>query len=1486
MMYFGEQRMSLEHSSSSDPNREYGGRHARRASISRRTLLQTTGSLAGAGLVGLGATGGVAGQSGVRIPEDSAYIENPQALAENQLVTTAPLIPYADVGTARSLVLNDAPRTENWTESTNFRSLDGEWKFHWALNPNLAPETPAAADASDWNDIRVPSSWQTQGFGHPQYRNIAQSFRPYAPPTVPDAVNPVGSYKRSFSVPDGWGDRRVVLRFDGVKAAFFVWINGDYVGYDQGAMTPAEFDVTDHLTADENTISVKVFRWSDGSYLECQDMWRFAGIYRSVSLYTTPDVHIRDADVRGDLGADYQDGQLAVDAEVADYQGTGTSGYAVRARLYDPDGRAVETLEGSVGPATPAGGATAADPEAVAMDTPAPGSADADATPTATVSLSTTLPSVERWSAEHPNLYGLVLELVGPDGSTAEVLAETVGFRSIEVQSSQVLINGEPVTFRGVNYHDHDPDLGRTVPAERYREDFELMKRFNLNAVRFSHYPHGLAAYDLCDRIGLYLCDEVNAETHQNETISSYPGFQRSFLDRFQRMIQRNKNFPSLFLWSTGNEAGLGSAHVAMAAYARAVDPTRLLYHQPNIPDGTAPYADVVGPRYPSPSGVEDDANQPEEDRPIVLGEFAHAMGNSLGHYQRFYDVIESYDQLQGGFVWDWVDQGLRRPRVTTPDRSDAANEATVRGNPLVTDGLDGGNALSLSGLDDYVELPLDESLDVTGNRLTVEAWVNPRGVNAPDVDFYNLFQHPNAVVFGQMTDPFVVKGGQYGLHERAEGSLEFFINDGGRVGVQAPVPDGWREGWHHIAGVYDGSELKLFVDGELIESNPHSGSIDHVHDPVNVGRDASFQREQFAAWTSQSAYDQVRIYDYDRDIASIDVQADRTAPPEGANLYLDLSEFNERDTFLSYGVSPFCLNGVVSTDRGIQPETHEFGKVHEPVDVIPLDAADGRVRVTNKTDFTNLSAFDVAWTLTADHEPLQRGRLSPAVPPGESAEIVVPFEQPDPGAGTEYHLTIEFRRTEDRPWADAGSLKAWEQFEVPLDTPSVEPTDPDQMSAVELTERGDRVRLSGETFDYEFSRSEGRFTTLRYLGRDLLHEGGGPRLNVWRTPILNETVNWGAAEAEEWRETGLNRLDHQVDRLSVKRLSPSVVEVMVIGFASGPSTPAGFTTEYRYRVLGNGEVIVAHRVEPDDDLGVSHWLPKVGLQLEVPDHYNQLRWHGLGPHETYVDRQTGARVGIYEQDAAETGSSYLVPQDDGNKTGVRWAEVTDVDGYGLAVAGRSLLDISVEPRANPDRTVHRYQTEDRDGLQINVDHAVTGVGGTPVGARPDNRVDPTKNYEYLVRFRPVGPDEPRPTTGTADIEFETAMLSVVGTRTDDGSVFTGGQTDRIDVSVTPSDDVLVRDALPASWNVYTSEGDVARVETDGSTTYVYLEGTAEAESTTEYTYFVEAPTGPTATGRYTFGPVEAQEVTGDGTWTVISGTTDENVVIGVDTGP
>ncbi|WP_247004363.1 glycoside hydrolase family 2 TIM barrel-domain containing protein [Halosolutus gelatinilyticus] len=970
-----------------------------RAPVSRRNVLLASGSIAL--LPGLASGTRPADPDPDRSPSDidlEAYLENPSMVGENQTEPHVPTIPYPSVDAALGQDRPGEPPCDRRDRSPFVRSLDGEWDFDWSLTPDGAPDDFDAVD--DWETIDVPSVWQTEGYGHAMYRNVPVPMYPYDPPAVPDTINPVGTYRRTFTVPGNWTkDRRTFLRFEGIKSAAFVWVNGQYVGYDQGSMTPAEFDVTEAVTPGKNEIAVQVYRWSDGTYLENQDMWHFAGIYRDAYLYSTPEVHLRDYVVRTDLDENYEDATLSVDAEVADLSDPSKNdapkskkpdSYTLRAHLFDPDDECVTTVEEDV-------------------DVPAGESVG--------VALETDVANPSKWSAEHPNLYRLGFELV-PAGSNRPIEAqlERVGFREYEIIDGQVRVNGEPVEFRGVNRHEHDPVRGRTMTTERIREDLEVMKRFNVNAIRTSHYPNDPRFAALADEYGFYVQDEVNAETHQNEElVNEHPEFDPSFMDRFRRMVQRDKNHPSIFTWSTGNEAGLGPAHFEMAEYATDVDDTRFLYHQANN-GGVAPFAPIIGPRYVSPDELEGFAHDEDEERPVIMGEYSHAMGNSLGLVEPFWEAINEYDQLQGGFVWDWVDQTLYEDLTITPDESGNGNDGALHGNPSVVD-TDRGSALALSGLDDWVELYRDPSLDVTEPGLTVEAVVKPR---EPWTG----------------ADPYVTKGDtQYALQMADEETIEWFVYDPDEewVAVSASVPDDWTGSWHHVAGVHTGSELQLYVDGNLLGTTEHDGTIGHARQPVNIGRNAELHTDGHEGWLSNAVFDSVRIYD--RALSTDELEADRGAADD-AILRLAFEEFRDEGTFRSYGVSPFCINGTIFADRTPQPEIWELKKAHQPVGIDPVDAVAGDVEVHNRFHFTDLDEFETTWRLTDGETVLQDGTLALEAGPGETREATVPFDEPDLEPGAEYWLTIGVALAEDAWWADAGHEVAFEQFEVPFDVP------------------------------------------------------------------------------------------------------------------------------------------------------------------------------------------------------------------------------------------------------------------------------------------------------------------------------------------------------------------------------------------------------------------------------------------------------------------
>jgi beta-galactosidase len=598
-----------------------------------------TKTLLGAAALTLTLAGGAAAQfTADREGEELAPWEDPQVVELNRLPAHATLVPFPDEDGALAGDLESSP----WV-----RSLNGVWKFHYAPNPAGAPDGfwREGADLSGWADIRVPANWELQGFGLPIYTNSRYPFSPVDPPLVPDDDNPVGSYVRTFTVPADWTGRQVTIHFGGVSSAFYVWVNGERVGYSEDSRLPAEFDITPHVRTGENTLAVQAIRWSDGSYLEDQDHWRLSGIHRDVYLVARPMVQIYDFFARPSLDASFRRGTLEIRPEIENYGGDDISDWQVEARLFDARDRPVDGAEAGI----PVG-------RIVRERYPHHGTV-----PFALMTLE--VPAPELWSAETPYLYRLVLTLMDGGGDPVEAVATNVGFREVEIRDGQIFVNGQPTVIRGVNRHDHDQHDGKVVSREDMVRDIELMQAFNINSVRTSHYPNDPDWYELTDEYGLYVMDEANLETHGlGGWFSNNPVWSNAFVERAIRMVERDKNHPSILFWSLGNESGTGPNHAAMAGWIRDLDPTRPI-HYSGARDGPGgydfAYVDFVSRMYPSLEDSEFYATWPGEDRPFVMIEYTHAMGNSNGNIPEYWDLVHRYPRFVGGYVWDWMDQGI-----------------------------------------------------------------------------------------------------------------------------------------------------------------------------------------------------------------------------------------------------------------------------------------------------------------------------------------------------------------------------------------------------------------------------------------------------------------------------------------------------------------------------------------------------------------------------------------------------------------------------------------------------------------------------------------------------------------------------------------------------------------------------------------------------------------------------------------------------------
>ena len=624
-------------------------------------------------------------------------------------------------------------------------SLNGEWKFNWTKTPDEQPDGFWQTDFNDssWKTFPVPADWEMNGYGTPIYSSSGYTFKinpPYVMTTPKESYtayverNPTGVYRRTFTIPAEWQDKEVYIHFGSVSSAFYVWVNGQRVGYSQGAMEPAEFRITDPLLSPYrrktntstpangvHSICIEVLKYSDGSYLEDQDQWRLAGIHRGIYLYATEKIRIRDFGVRTILDKDYRDAQLIIHPELAVSEGQRGEGYYVTAALYAPDGQVVITpsLIGRAG-----GGSM--------LNLDAKGSILNDRTPQRGYPkwgwLTATVKNPKKWTAETPHLYTLELLLKDSLDQTVQKITTKVGFRSVEIKNGQLLVNGIPTRLRGVNRHEMDPKTGKVMTEELMLRDIRLMKQANVNAVRTCHYPNCERWYELCDSLGLYVMDEADIEEHGlRGRLASDPSWAAAWIDRMQRLVIRDRNHPSVIFWSLGNEAGWGTNFALTAAWTHEYDPTRPVHYEgaqgsTNLSSLLSPLSskdpsavDVISRFYPrtqdeylNPGVADNNMERPEnarwerllsiardtmDNRPVLTSEYAHAMGNALGNFQEYWDEIYSHPRMLGGFIWEWADEGIEaRQPLAKGGESKASPLGRNGGAPFIAYGGDFGD--------------------------------------------------------------------------------------------------------------------------------------------------------------------------------------------------------------------------------------------------------------------------------------------------------------------------------------------------------------------------------------------------------------------------------------------------------------------------------------------------------------------------------------------------------------------------------------------------------------------------------------------------------------------------------------------------------------------------------------------------------------------------------------------------------------------------
>ena len=639
--------------------------------------------------------------------------ENPALTGRNRLPARAYTIPYSNKESAVTGLRQESART---------KVLNGDWSFRYWASPLEITDSFFAEgfDASGWDTIQVPGNWQMQGYGRPQYTNVVYPF-PVDPPCVP-SENPIGEYLREFELDTENISGRVILRFDGVDSAFHVWVNGKAAGFSKGSRLPSEFDITEFAKAGKNTLAVRVYQWSDGSYCEAQDMWWLSGIFRDVSIILLPAVHIWDIQTLTTLDTAYTDSVLHVKAEVRNASAAKAEGHSLHLALLD-------------------GGETVAESTATVCVSAGDGQ---------TVECDIAVSTPQKWTAETPYLYTLLATLKDAAGTALQVTPVRIGFRQVEMKGGNLLVNGVPIMFKGVNRHEHHPELGRAVPYSTMLQDILLMKRHNINAVRTSHYPDDPKWYDLCDQYGIFLVDECDLETHGfgadlEKNPSDDPAWTEALVDRMTRMVQRDRNHPSVVVWSLGNESWFGRNHVAMAAKARELDGSRPIHYER---DTQIQLADMLSQMYThvdtvikigkGESGISyggQDVPMTYTSMPFVLCEFAHAMGNGPGGLMEYVEAFYKYPRLQGGFIWEWVDHGITK--TTADGRKFWAYGGDFGDQPndgnFVCDGLIFPNRVPSPGLIEYkkdIQPVRIEPVSLEEGRFTITNRYDFQGLN------------------------------------------------------------------------------------------------------------------------------------------------------------------------------------------------------------------------------------------------------------------------------------------------------------------------------------------------------------------------------------------------------------------------------------------------------------------------------------------------------------------------------------------------------------------------------------------------------------------------------------------------------------------------------------------------------------------------------------------------------------------------------------
>ena len=1201
-------------------------------------------------------------------------------------------------------------------------SLNGSWRFLFCETPEQVPHdffAPAFKDGK-WARIDVPSNWEMQGFGDPQFRNVQAPFKSN-PPFVPREYNPTGAYRRTFNLPAQWKGQQVFLRLEKTQSASFIWLNGKQVGYNEGGQEPAEYDVTPYLVPGKNTLAVCVTKYSDGYYLEGQDYWRLAGIFDDVTLYATPTTRLFDWYITTDLDDQYRDADLKVQVDVKRYAEASGS-FAVRATLLDAKGQKVKEMQTDKFTMQGKGKKT--------------------------VELTSHVSNPLKWTCETPNLYTLQMELLDSDGKAIQQIKSRMGFKETEIRHQVFYLNGQPIKVNATNTHMQHPDKGHAMDEATIRKDMEILKQHNFNGVRTSHYPPVNKYLELADEYGLYIIDEAGTEAHATEFLSNDKRFLPMYLERVQKLVLRDRNHPCVLFWSAGNESGEGPNITEVVKEGKRLDPTRYFMYGGNA--YAHPGEEIIGPRYPTPYELEmNTAMTPEKEdpRPSFMDEYLSVAGNAGGGLDEYWDVIRRHPRLMGGAIWDFVNPGITEHIRPLKDSSPYNTPAHLMSGAKVEKGV-----LKLNGPEEWVEVYRASNVELNGGALTISFDVKPGKRSG-------LYEGA----------PYVTKGNtQFGVVQKGDKTLQFYLHSGVMHRLDVPLPADWVDKWHHVTANWDGNEMKLYVDGQLLGTekigqeaqgnggrrgqSPERRKLSNFPYPINIGRFAGNHAQDVQTiYTAHAEMDNVAIYDK--------CMADGEGKPEDAVLYLTFDGSGDEGTYFTIGAN-MRTYGSIWPDRTVQPEMKQMKWTTQPISIRLLNAETGDAEVTNRLHFSDLSTYATHWRLMADGDVLEEGDLQLRTPAQQTEVVRIPYHKPAIQPGKEYRVMLSSTLKAEEVWAKAGHEVAWDQLEL---TDWNVPAPAIQLSSakVEAKEDDKLITVSGSDFAYIINKVTGNLEQVKVDGKDVLKEP--LTFNLWRAPIANEFDAWDAFRVNGAYVEGYGNMvsslfySKGVNQLRIRpaevKLTKNAHETTVrvhqlvqVGASSYGALDlyisgvqmAGFSLDYTYTFYDDGTVKIHNQLSPQGKL--PEMLPRIGFTTQVANDFDQLTWYGRGPEENYPDRKTGYPVGVWSKTVKEMYEPYLLPQDHALRTDTRYLQLKDKEGRGLQVAMNEHFNFNAYSFSTDNLTKSQftYQLQPQaDRYTLNLDYATTGVGCTCVYVLDAYRVKPA-SFDRTITLTPL----------------------------------------------------------------------------------------------------------------------------------------------------